>query len=91
MKQKLYGVINNIKKLNGTINIVPTKPEVEGVITAGYWIPCFYGEKGLAVTPTTTNELIDVDNYILKDSSASILTVMAVMEGDEAWQTSTDS
>lgn len=88
MKQKLYGVINNIKKLNGTINIVPTKPEVEGVITAGYWIPCFYGEKGLAVTPTTTKVLIDVDNYILKDNSGSILTVM---EGDEAWQTSTDS
>lgn len=88
MKTNLYATVAPVIELEGTIHIVPTKPEVEGVITAGYWIPCFCGEKGLAVTPTATKVLIDVDNYILKDSSESILTVM---EGDEAWQTSTDS
>lgn len=89
MKQKLYGVINSVKKLSGTINVVATKQGTGGAITSGFFIPCFYGgAKGFAGTPTTTKILIDVNGYILKDNSGSILTVM---EGDETWLTSTDS
>lgn len=89
MKQRLYGVINTVKKLNGTINVTASKAEIKGAISGGFWIPFLIGTaKGFGATPTTTKTLIDVNGYILKDSSGSILTVM---EGDEAWQTSTDS
>lgn len=89
MKQKLYGIINSVKKLSGTINVVATKQGTGGAITSGFFIPYFYGgAKGFAGTPMVTKVLIDVDNYILKDSNNKILTVM---EGDETWLTSTDS
>ena len=88
MKTNLYATVAPVIALEGTINVTANKPE-GGAITSGFFIPCFYGgAKGYAGTPMVTKVLIDVDNYILKDNSGSIITVM---EGDETWLTSTDS
>lgn len=84
----LQATIDAVIELKGTINVSTNKHE-GGAITSGFFIPCFYGgAKGFAGTPMVTKVLIDVDNYILKDNSGSIITVM---EGDETWLTSTDS
>ena len=83
----LQATIDTLIELKGTINASTTTSN--GEETGGLTIVNFIGAIGWGGTPTTTKVLIDVDNYILKDNSGSILTV--IEEGDEAWQTSTDS
>lgn len=85
MKTNLYATVAPVISLEGTINVTATEPILQGVITAGFFIPCFIGgAKGFAVAPTAIKTLRDVDGYILKDNSGYILTVT---EGEKAWLT----
>jgi len=79
LKQKLQGIINPIIKLKATINVAVNKID-DGKITAGHFIPCFYGAKGFVVSNTVQKALVDSEGYVLVDSNNEILTVI---EGED--------
>jgi hypothetical protein len=62
MKLKLHGVVDEVIKLKGIINVTATKPDDSNFKTAGMISPFFYGGRGLYGEITVDDDTLIVSN-----------------------------